>query len=79
MAIVLDHRHKAYGWIVKVSHIYEKGFFIGYRATSNIWEIQHDNLNIDGDVPWGCEDKYLLPIRPGDLQEHDETEKGLTV
>jgi hypothetical protein len=77
MAIVLDPRHTAYGWIVTVLEIYPLARFRGRGLIQDIWEIEHENLSKDSSLPWGCEDKHLLPIRPGDLHETEESEKEI--
>ncbi|SCX93593.1 hypothetical protein SAMN05216420_101382 [Nitrosospira sp. Nl5] len=78
MAIVLDPEHSAYGWIVDVVYFHRLALLLNTSAEKwevcrDVWVIEHANLS----KKCGCEDKYLLPIRPGDLNETEETEKKL--
>lgn len=77
MAIVLDPLHQAYGCLVDVKE------FLGNitphcvktgkdRRLINAWHIDHERLPITS--IWVCQDRHLLPIRPGDLDEIEETE-----
>ena len=47
----------------------------------NTWRIsvKDERLNPVTGCHWVAEDRNLLPIRPGDLKETEETEKEMTV
>lgn len=58
--------------------------FCGTRDTCDgvfpdLWYIadRGQETNPENGNHWVCPDSYLIPIRPGDLKETDETEKTL--
>jgi hypothetical protein len=73
-----------------VGYVVEVGRFLGevnvrnlsgkVNTVSDVWEIHSKSIPRKyPDLPIGLRDSYLSPIRPGDLQETDETEREVTV
>jgi hypothetical protein len=73
MAIVIASPNEStLGWIVKIKE-YLGDSYAGYR---NVWWVEAEN-NIPPLGRWIGSDSWLLPIRPGDLQETDEAEREI--
>ena len=73
MAFVVKSFSGREGWMVDVVE------YVGTGMTSegifpNLWRTSHKN---DGLTSYFSDDSHLLPIRPGDLDESEETEKTL--
>jgi hypothetical protein len=81
MAIVLNSNHGNEGKLCDVDEFIGAAENERGQISLNVWNISFNGQTHDpvsGDK-WGCPDRFLLPIRPGDLQETDETERELTV
>lgn len=80
MAYDLGYDPENYGRICTI------GEFLGTLSCAggvfhDMWEISYgdDRTNPETGKNWMESDSCLLPIRPGDLQETDETERELMV
>ncbi|SCX76933.1 hypothetical protein [Nitrosospira sp. Nsp13] len=73
LAIRLDENFE--GQIVEIVEYIGRVDVETRAVLANAWQILHPTY--DPDYHYFCEDKYLLPIRPGDLEETESDELSL--
>jgi hypothetical protein len=75
IAILLAGKHV--GYIVEILEFQPFVLTVSHGYKYDVWHINHPDF--DQNFRHCMEDKYLLPIRPGDLDESETDEISLTL